>query len=65
MSEYTIVVQEVTEHTVVVTASTQNEAYEIAHETIGGNENIDGVVSTLTQTIDYQTTFVTPENEEQ
>jgi hypothetical protein len=68
MTEYTIVVQEVVEHTVVVTAPNQEEAHGIAHEAldyIGEEVTIDGLVSLLTEGRHYEVLSISPEDEEE
>jgi len=68
MTEYTIVVQEVVEHTVVVTASNQEEAHGIAHEAlayIGEEDPIDGLVSLLTEGRHYEALSITPTDDEE
>lgn len=68
MKEYTITIQEVLEHEVVVLASNQNDAYELAHEWAGELQNPDQpkeVIRNHTECVDYQTINITPEDEEE
>jgi hypothetical protein len=68
MTEYTIVVQEVVEHTVVVTAPNKSDAVMLADEAIayiGEAHDIKGVVSLTTEGRHYETTNITPEEEEE
>ena len=67
MNEYTITIQEVLEHEVVVLASSQAEAYELAHEWAGEVQNPDQpkeVIRNHTECVHYETTNITPEDEE-
>jgi hypothetical protein len=62
VKEYTITIQEVLEHEVVVLAPNQNEAYELAHEWAGEAQNPDQpkeIVRNHTECVDYTTTNIT------
>ena len=66
MKEYTITIQEVLEHEVVVLASDMNEAYELAHEWAGELQNPDQpkeVIRSHTECVHYETTNITPVDE--
>jgi hypothetical protein len=68
VKEYTITIQEVLEHEVVVLASNQNEAYGLAHEWAGESQNPDQpkeIIRNHTECVDYQTTDITPEDEDE
>jgi hypothetical protein len=67
MTDYTIVVQEVVEHTVVVTAPSKSDAVMLADEAIayiGEAHDIEGVVSLTTEGRHYETIDIRPEEEE-
>jgi competence protein ComGC len=67
MTEYTVTIQEVLEHEVVVLASSQAEAYELAHEWAGELQNPKQpkeVIRNHTECVDYQTINITPEEDE-
>jgi hypothetical protein len=66
VKEYTVSIQEVLEHEVVVLASSQEEAYGLAHEWAGEAQNPDQpkeVVRNHTECVHYETTNITPEDE--
>jgi len=68
VKEYTVTIQEVLEHEVVVLASNVGEAVEIAHEWAGEVQNPDQpkeVVRNHTECVHYETTNITPEDKEE
>lgn len=68
MKEYTVTIQEVLEHEVVVLATSQSKADELAHEWAGELQNPKlpkKIIRNHTQCVSYETIDITPEEEEE